>query len=83
MRLGLLLSLAANLFFPWGIATAAGVPGLALGLAVLGAKTAVIAVVIAVAEVSMAKLRLFRVPEILAGRFVLAVLAVVTGLVMP
>ncbi len=31
----------------------------------------------------MAKLRLFRVPEILSAGFVLAVLAVVTGLVMP
>ena len=34
-------------------------------------------------EVSTAKLRLFRVPEILSAAFVLAVLAVVTGLVMP
>jgi formate hydrogenlyase subunit 4 len=83
MRLGLLLSLAANLFFPWGIAVTGGVPGLALGLAALGAKTAVLAAAIAVAEVSMAKLRLFRVPEILSAGFVLAVLAVVTGLVMP
>ncbi len=83
MRLGLLLSLAANLFFPWGIAVTASVPGLALGLAALGAKTAVLAAAIAIAEVSMAKLRLFRVPEILSAGFVLAVLAVVTGLVMP
>lgn len=80
MRLGLLLSLVANLFFPWGIAVTASVPRLAAGLAVLGAKTAVIAAVIAVGEVSMAKLRLFRVPEILSAAFVLAVLAVVTGL---
>jgi formate hydrogenlyase subunit 4 len=83
MRLGLLLSLVANLFFPWGIAAAASVPHLALGLAVLAAKTAVLAGVIAIAEVSMAKLRLFRVPEILSAAFVLAVLAVITGLVMP
>ena len=83
MRLGLLLSLAANLFFPWGIAVTRSIPGLALGLLALGAKTAVLAAVIAVAEVSTAKLRLFRVPEILSAGFVLAVLAVVTGLVMP
>ncbi len=83
MRLGLLLSLVANLFFPWGIAATASVPRLALGVAVLGAKTAVLAVVIAIVEVSTAKLRLFRVPEILSAAFVLAVLAVVTGLVMP
>ncbi len=83
MRLGLLLSLLANLFFPWGIATTVSVPGLTAGLAVLGAKTAMLAVVIAIIEVSAAKLRLFRVPEILSAAFVLAVLAVVTGLVMP
>jgi len=83
MRLGLLLSLLANLFFPWGIAVTASIPRLALGLAVLGAKTGAIAVVIAVVEVSTAKLRLFRVPEILSAAFVLAILAVVTGLVMP
>ena len=83
MRLGLLLSLLANLFFPWGIATTASPAGLALGLAALAAKTAAIAVAVAVAEVSTAKLRLFRVPEILSAAFVLAVLAVITGLVMP
>ena len=86
MRLGLLLSLVANLFFPWGIAGAggaAGGPHLLLGLLVLAAKTAAIAAVIAVLEVSMAKLRLFRVPEILSAAFVLAVLAVVTGLAVP
>ena len=81
MRLGLLLSLLANLFFPWGIAVTAGLPQLALGLAVLAAKTAAIAAAIALLEVSMAKLRLFRVPELLSGAFVLGVLAVVTGLV--
>lgn len=83
MRLGLLLSLLANLFFPWGIATTANPASLLLGLAALAAKTAVIAVAVAITEVSTAKLRLFRVPEILSAAFVLAVLAVVTGLVMP
>jgi formate hydrogenlyase subunit 4 len=83
MRLGLLLSLLANLFFPWGIATTASIPHLLLGLAVLAAKTAAIAAAVAVTEVSAAKLRLFRVPEILSAAFVLSVLAVVTGLVLP
>jgi formate hydrogenlyase subunit 4 len=82
MRLGLLLALLANLFFPWGIAVTASIPHIMLGLAVLAAKTAAIAGVIAILEVSMAKLRLFRVPEILSAAFVLAVLAVITGLVV-
>jgi formate hydrogenlyase subunit 4 len=83
MRLGLLLSLGANLFFPWGIAGAAGGAHLVLGLVVLAAKTAAIGAAIAVLEVATAKLRLFRVPEILSAAFVLAVLAVVTGLAAP
>ena len=56
---------------------------LLLGLAVLAAKTAVIAAAIAAARGLMAKLRLFRVPEMLSAAFVLAVLAVVTGLAVP
>ena len=37
---------------------------------------------LAVLEVAMAKLRLFRVPELMAGGFVLSVLAVVSALVL-
>jgi formate hydrogenlyase subunit 4 len=81
MRLGLLFSLIANLFFPWGIATSTDLPRVLLGVAVLGGKTAIIAVAISLVEITTAKLRLFRVPELLAGGFVLASLAVVTGLV--
>ncbi len=81
MRLGLLFGLVANLFVPWGVASGAAPGSLALGVALLSAKTAAIAVAIALLEVATAKLRLFRVPELLAGGFVLAVLAVVTGLV--
>ncbi|HUZ21553.1 MAG TPA: NADH-quinone oxidoreductase subunit H [Acidimicrobiales bacterium] len=81
MRLGLLFALVANLFFPWGIATTTSPAAVVIGLVALGAKTAAIAVAIALLEVSTAKLRLFRVPELLAGGFVLAVLAVVAGLV--
>jgi formate hydrogenlyase subunit 4 len=80
MRLGLLFSLVANLFFPWGIDSAASAVGLIVGVASLAAKTSLIAVGVSVMEVHSAKLRLFRVPELLAGGFVLSVLAVVTGL---
>jgi len=81
MRLGLLLGLVANLFFPWGVAVSSGAARLGIAVVALGAKATAIAVVIAVIEISTAKLRLFRVPELLAGGFVLAVLAVMTGLV--
>lgn len=81
MRLGLLFSLIANLFFPWGIATDGSYAALSLGVVALVAKTAIVALGIALIEVRSAKLRLFRLPELLAGGFVLSVLAVIAGLV--
>jgi formate hydrogenlyase subunit 4 len=77
MRLTLLLALLANLFVPWGIAGAhPSAADVAIGLAAVVVKVAVLATLLAVAEVFMAKLRLFRVPELLAGSFVLALLSV-------
>ena len=81
MRLGLLLGLVANLFFPWGVADSGSGLAVAIGVFALALKAASLAVLIALIEVSTAKLRLFRVPELLAGGFVLAVVAVTTGLV--
>ncbi|MBS9535537.1 respiratory chain complex I subunit 1 family protein [Mycobacterium sp. M1] len=77
MRLTVLLALLANLFVPWGVAGAQ--PTLAavlIGLVTIAAKVAALAAALAFAEVFLAKLRLFRVPELLAGSFLLALLAV-------
>jgi formate hydrogenlyase subunit 4 len=82
MRLGLLLAIFANLLAPWGIATSMTALAGTIGVVVLAAKVAVIGAVMAVVEVFMAKLRLFRLPELLAGAFVLAVLGVVSGIVV-
>ena len=76
MRLTVLLGLLANLFAPWGIATDAAPLALLIGLVAFAAKVTLLGTLLAVGEVSMAKLRLFRVPELLAGSFVLAMLAV-------
>ncbi|MDX3104642.1 respiratory chain complex I subunit 1 family protein [Nonomuraea angiospora] len=77
MRLSVLLGLLAGLFFPLGIAGAdAGPLALAVASIALVLKVGVLGVVLAVGEVFMAKLRLFRVPELLAGSFLLALLAV-------
>lgn len=76
MRLTVLLGLLANLFAPWGIATGPGLLALAVGSVAFAAKVAVLATVLAAGEVFLAKLRLFRVPELLAGSFLLAMLAV-------
>lgn len=76
MRLAVLLGLLASLFAPWGIATTASWGALVLALVLLAVKVAVLGTVLAAAEVFWAKVRLFRVPELLAGSFLLALLAV-------
>ncbi len=66
MRLAVLLGLLSNLFVPWGL------PGLLamlpVGAAAIAAKVAVAGAALAAAEVFMAKLRMFRVPELLVAR---------------
>ncbi|OBI53947.1 respiratory chain complex I subunit 1 family protein [Mycobacterium sp. E796] len=80
MRLTVLLALLANLFAPWGIAGAQPTALAVLaGLAAVVAKVAVLAGLLATVEVFVAKLRLFRVPELLSGSFLLALLAVVAA----
>ncbi|HVB70256.1 MAG TPA: NADH-quinone oxidoreductase subunit H [Acidimicrobiales bacterium] len=81
MRLALLLGVFVNLILPWGIASSMSVPALALGVVVLSAKVVAVAVVLGFVEVFLAKVRLFRLPELLAGAFVLALLGVVSGVV--
>lgn len=79
MRLTVLLGLLASLFAPWGIATTASAAALAVALVLFVVKVALLGVVLAAAEVFWAKLRLFRVPELLAGSFLLALLAVTSS----
>ncbi len=79
LRLALLLGLGATLFVPWGVATGLAPLGLLLAVVVIAAKVALLGVVLGVGEVFVAKLRLFRVPELLAGSLLLALLAVVAS----
>jgi len=76
MRLGALLGLVASLLAPWGIASSVTLASLAVGVLALVVKLALLGSALAAGEVFLAKLRLFRVPELLAGSFVLAFLAV-------
>ncbi|OJV83473.1 MAG: formate hydrogenlyase [Cellulomonas sp. 73-92] len=76
LRLSVLLGLVGNLLLPWGVAGSAAPGPVLLGALALAGKLALLAVLLATVEVAMAKLRLFRVPELLAGSFVLAFLAV-------
>jgi formate hydrogenlyase subunit 4 len=76
MRLSVFLGLLANLFAPWGIAAEATPLAVLIGVLALVVKVGVLGGLLAAAEVFVAKLRLFRVPELLAGSFLLALLAV-------
>ena len=76
MRLCVFLGLLVTLFAPWGIATSAAPLALLAGTAAFAAKVGLLGAGLAAAEVFMAKVRLFRVPELLAGSFLLALLAV-------
>ena len=76
LRLVVFLGLLSNLFIPWGIATTARPLELLAAAAAVAAKILLLAAAIAVVEVFTAKVRLFRVPELLAASFVLAFLAV-------
>jgi formate hydrogenlyase subunit 4 len=76
LRLTALLGLVANLALPWGIGQDAAPLTLLVGIGAITVKVLVLGAVLAAAEVFIAKLRLFRVPELLAGSFVLAFLSV-------
>src|ERR1700704_2519614 len=76
LKLLLYLSLIACVFAPWGLAgPGAGIGALAIGaLAYLG-KLAVGGFLLAVFETSIAKMRVFRVPEFLGAALMLGLLA--------
>jgi formate hydrogenlyase subunit 4 len=78
MKLFLFLALLANLFFPWGMPATVTVLGIVVGLLVVSAKLALLTGGLALIETVVAKLRLFRVPELLAGSFALAVFSVLS-----
>lgn len=79
IRLCVFFGLLSSLFAPWGIATVLTPAALAVGAAAFAAKLLVLGAALAAGEVFMAKLRLFRVPELLAGSFILSLLAVVAS----
>ena len=83
MKLFVFLTLLANLFFPWGVPSLVAPVPIVLGLLALAGKLAVLTVGLAVLETIVAKLRLFRVPELLAGSFALALLSVTAVFLVP
>jgi formate hydrogenlyase subunit 4 len=76
LKLTMYLSLIACIFFPFGMAqgAGAGLPALAQGLSLYLAKFVVLASCLTVFEVTIAKMRVFRVGEFLGGALMLGFL---------
>jgi formate hydrogenlyase subunit 4 len=77
MKLLIFLSLLANMFAPVGMAIDAAPVSLIVGVAAFILKVAALAMAVALVEIANAKLRLFRVPELLMVAFVLSLLALI------
>jgi formate hydrogenlyase subunit 4 len=76
LKLLLYVSLLACLFAPWGIESAgAAVPALAIGIGAYVGKLAVGGFLLGLFETSIAKMRVFRVPEFLGAALMLGLLA--------
>ena len=76
LKLLLYVSLIACLFSPWGLARPdAGAEALAIGTVSYLVKLAVGGVLLAIFETSIAKMRVFRVPEFLGAALMLGLLA--------
>jgi formate hydrogenlyase subunit 4 len=76
VKLLIFFTLLGNLFVPWGVARGLTAPALLVALGSFLLKLFALAATVAVFETRIAKLRLFRVPELLSVSFVLALLAV-------
>lgn len=74
----LLMALLVNVFFPVGIATDLSVASVGLSLVWFVAKLLLLAGAVVLVETTNAKLRLFRVPDLLSTAFILATLALLS-----
>jgi formate hydrogenlyase subunit 4 len=82
LKLLVFFSLLANLFLPWGVATALTPGSLTVAVIALVTKLALLGLAVALIETRIAKLRLFRVPELLGVSFVLALLSVTSSFLL-
>jgi formate hydrogenlyase subunit 4 len=74
--------LIANIFLPWGIANELSWTALAIGLAAITLKLALLAVLLVLSEVLFAKMRVFRVQEYLSFAYLLSVLGMLSHIIL-
>jgi formate hydrogenlyase subunit 4 len=78
MKQLVLMTLLVNVFFPFGLTAGWSPEATLLSLAAFIGKLVLLTVAVVLVESTNAKLRLFRVPELLAVAFVLSALALVS-----
>ena len=74
--------LIANIFFPWGIAETFSLQALWFGLLAILGKLTLLAVLLAVSETLLAKMRLFRVQEFLGFAYLLSLLGMLSHIIL-
>jgi formate hydrogenlyase subunit 4 len=74
----LLMTLLINIFWPFGLQASWSAPGVLIGLGYLALKLVLLSCCIVLVETTNAKMRLFRVPELMAVAFTLGALALVS-----
>ena len=77
IKMAVFLALLSNMFFPIGMATSWAPWPVFLGGVAFFSKVFALAIVVAIVESTNAKLRLFRVPELLMLAFILSFLALI------
>lgn len=82
IKLMLYGTLIVNIFLPWGIAENFTSAALLYGLLVIVVKLAALAVVLALSETLLAKMRLFRVQEYLSFAYLLGLLGLLSHIIL-
>jgi formate hydrogenlyase subunit 4 len=73
-----LMTLLVNIFFPVGIAATNTAVALGIGMLAYAGKLILLAAAVVIVETTNAKLRLFRVPDLLSAAFVLGTIALLS-----
>ena len=82
LKLTLFAVLTVDLFLPWGLATRLTTPAVLAAAPLLALKLLLLAVLLALSETVLAKMRLFRVPGYLTLAFLLALLGLLSHVIL-
>ena len=77
----LLFTIFINLFMPWGIATELNASAMVISLVIYLIKLIAVGILLAAIETIYAKIRLFKVPKLLASSMALSILAIILQIV--